>query len=524
MRYLFSICLLAASCATANAQDSLALKYSETITADDLRSHLMIIASDEFEGRDTGSEGQKKAAAYIADRFVEYGFPAVVEGTYFQKFPLKQESLLGSTMTLNGEQFSFIDDFFFFPGIDAGAYDISSCVFAGYGIETEHYNDYEGLDVKGKAVIVFSGEPVSKKGNFILTGDDKPSGWSENYSQKKEVAEKYGASSLIVIHENYKFYLSRIKYYLESPRLSLDREGTNDNKQLPMFFVSPKTADLMLEKLKLKSTSHAKSRISKKQKPFSAEISSTAAFNVGIDKNAIESENVLGYLEGTDKKDELVVITSHFDHVGMKGEDIYNGADDDGSGTVTVLELAQAFSQAAKDGHKPRRSILFMTVSGEEKGLLGSEWYGDHPVFPLENTVADLNIDMIGRVDEKHKDDPSYIYLIGSDRLSTELHAISESANKTYTKLELDYTYNDPQDPNRFYYRSDHYNFAKFGIPVIFYFSGVHEDYHQPTDTPDKIMYDKMVPIAQLIFHTAWELSNREERIIVDVEPELEIE
>jgi len=161
-------------------------------------------------------------------------------------------------------------------------------------------------------------------------------------------------------------------------------------------------------------------------------------------------------------------------------------------------------------------------VSGEEKGLLGSEYYSDNPIFPLENTVANLNIDMIGRVDEAHKDDPNYIYLIGSDKLSTELHTISEDANKMYTNVALDYTYNHPDDPNRFYYRSDHYNFAKNGIPVIFYFSGVHEDYHQPTDTPDKIMHEKMEPIVRLVFHTAWELSNREQRIVVDVENDFE--
>jgi len=502
------------------AQDSTAIQFAETITADELRNHLMIIASDDFEGRDTGSEGQKKAAAYIADRFVEYGFPPVVEGTYFQKFPLKQESLMGSSLKVNEKELSFITDFFFFPGMEAGNYNLENLIFAGYGIETDAYNDYEGIDVKGKAVVVFSGEPKTKKGDFLLTGSDKASGWAENYAQKRELAERLGATSLIVIHENYKFYLSRIKYYLESPRLSLDKESSSDSKALPMFFISAETAELMFLKSKLKSPAFAQKKIQKKKKPFSGELMSSATFSVGIKKEIVESENVLGYLEGTDKKDEVVVITAHFDHVGMKGEDIYNGADDDGSGTVTVLELAQAFSEAAKAGHRPRRSILFMTVSGEEKGLLGSEWYGDHPVYPLDKTVADLNIDMIGRVDEKHKEDPAYIYLIGSDRLSTELHEISENANSSYTDLELDYTYNDPQDPNRFYYRSDHYNFAKFGIPVIFYFSGVHEDYHQPTDTPDKIMYEKMVPIAQLIFYTTWELANRENKIIVDVEPE----
>ena len=158
-----------------------------------------------------------------------------------------------------------------------------------------------------------------------------------------------------------------------------------------------------------------------------------------------------------------------------------------------------------------------MTVVGEEKGLLGSEWYSDQPVFPLTRTVANLNIDMIGRVDEQHADDGRYVYLIGSDKLSTELHAISEAANEAFTQLALDYTYNDPADPNRFYYRSDHYNFAKHNIPVIFYFSGVHEDYHKPGDDVEKIMFDKTAEIGKLVFHTAWQLLNQTDRIRVDV-------
>ena len=188
----------------------------------------------------------------------------------------------------------------------------------------------------------------------------------------------------------------------------------------------------------------------------------------------------------------------------------------DRSGTVTVMELARIFMKAYKNGDGPRRSVLFMNVVGEEKGLLGSEWYSDHPVFPLENTVANLNIDMIGRVDEAHSDDENYIYLIGSDKLSSELHEISESANSSFTKINLDYTFNAPDDPNRFYYRSDHYNFAKHNIPVIFYFSGVHEDYHAPGDDVEKIMFTKMTNVGRLAFHTAWELLNRDEKIVVD--------
>lgn len=231
------------------------------------------------------------------------------------------------------------------------------------------------------------------------------------------------------------------------------------------------------------------------------------------------SENVLAYIKGTEKPEEIVVLSAHYDHVGVDAKgNVYNGADDDGSGTVSLLEIAEAFVKAKKDGVGPKRSILFLHVTGEEKGLYGSRFYTENPVYPLENTVTDLNIDMIGRIDEKHEGEEmnNYVYLIGSDRLSTELHIISEEVNAKYTKLDLDYTYNAKNDPNRFYYRSDHYNFAKHNIPIIFYFNGVHEDYHQITDTPDKIEYDLMARRAQLVFYTAWEVANKEDRLIVD--------
>ncbi|MFV0566702.1 MAG: M28 family metallopeptidase [Flavobacteriaceae bacterium] len=230
-----------------------------------------------------------------------------------------------------------------------------------------------------------------------------------------------------------------------------------------------------------------------------------------------DSENVLAYIKGSEKQDEVLVISAHLDHVGTKDGEVYNGADDDGSGTVAILAMAKAFKKAADEGQGPKRSILFLHVTGEEIGLFGSRYYTDaDPVFPLENTIANLNIDMIGRVDDKHEDDRNYVYLIGSDKLSTELHDISEKVNKTYYNINLDYTYNDDNDPNRFYYRSDHYNFAKNNIPVIFYFNGTHDDYHQPTDTPDKIEYDLLEIRTRLIFSTAWELANRDKRVVLD--------
>jgi hypothetical protein len=233
--------------------------------------------------------------------------------------------------------------------------------------------------------------------------------------------------------------------------------------------------------------------------------------------DTVATENVLGFIEGTDKKEEVIVISAHLDHIGISADgQINNGADDDGSGTVALIELAQAFGKAKENGKGPRRSILFLNVTGEEKGLLGSEYFVNNSIIPLANIVCNLNIDMIGRTDDQHIGKKDYIYLIGSDKLSSQLHAISEKANADNTKLDLDYTFNDPNDPNKFYYRSDHYNFAKNNIPVIFYFRGVHPDYHQPGDDVEKIQFDQLEKVARLVFYTAWEVANREDRIIVD--------
>lgn len=229
-----------------------------------------------------------------------------------------------------------------------------------------------------------------------------------------------------------------------------------------------------------------------------------------------DSENIWAFIEGTEKPEEIVVLSAHYDHVGMKNGEIYNGADDDGSGTVALLEMAQAFQLAKKDGHGPKRSILILHVTGEEHGLHGSRYYSENPLFPLKNTVANINIDMIGRHDEFHPNSSNYMYVIGSDRLSTDLHTIIESTNMKYAKLDLDYKYNDPADPNRFYFRSDHYNFAKNGVPSVFFFSGIHEDYHKPGDKADKIEYDALEKRTRLAFVAAWELANREDRPVVD--------
>lgn len=229
-----------------------------------------------------------------------------------------------------------------------------------------------------------------------------------------------------------------------------------------------------------------------------------------------DSENIWAYIEGSEKPDEVLVISAHYDHVGVKNGDVYNGADDDGSGTVALLEIAQAFENAKKEGHGPKRSILFLHVTGEEHGLHGSRYYSENPLFPIANTITDINIDMIGRRDDEHAATNNYVYLIGADRLSSDLNTICLEANEKYIQMDLDLKYNDPKDPNHFYERSDHYNFAKFGIPSVFLFNGVHADYHQKSDTPDKIEYDALAKRAKLAFTIAWELANRENRPVVD--------
>lgn len=238
---------------------------------------------------------------------------------------------------------------------------------------------------------------------------------------------------------------------------------------------------------------------------------------LNIKGKMVKTENVAAIIEGNEFPNEYIVISSHLDHVGIQNDMIHNGADDDGSGSVAMLEIAEAFQDATAAGQGPKRSIIFLHVTGEEKGLLGSSYYTKNPLYPLVDTMVNLNVDMIGRLDPKRTDkDPNYIYLIGADKISQELHDISEATNKKYTQIKLDYTYNDDKDPNRFYYRSDHYNFAKNNIPVIFYFNGTHEDYHAPSDTPDKINYDMLAKRSKLIFYTAWELANRKNKIKID--------
>lgn len=503
------------------AQDATQLKYAETITAKDLKKRLEIIASDDFEGRETGQPGQKKAAKYIQERFEEFGFAPIDKiGGYYQEFKLQLTYPDTVKLTIGKDTLEFLKDMYYFPGFGDMRIETDKLLFLGYGIESERYNDYERA-VNNRVLMIMAGEPTDKKGNSLITGTEEKSNWTTDWTKKIETAQEKGAKALLVIDDNFSTSVTQFGRYIKRPNLELG-DKPSDKTGIPLIYISSKMADKICAGAGMKNLRKKMIKgISKKEQPYAQDIFNLPlVIDVKKNREELTSENVLGFLPGTEKPEEILVVTSHYDHLGKKGDKIFNGADDDGSGTTTLLELAEAFSMAAKDGNGPKRSILFMTVSGEEKGLLGSEFYTDNPVYPLENTVANLNIDMVGRIDENHAPDSNYVYIIGSDKLSTKLHELSEVVNKTYTGIEFDYTYNDENDPNRFYYRSDHYNFAKNNIPVIFYFTGVHEDYHQPTDTVEKIMFGKTQSIARLVFHTAWEIANREKRLEVDVVPE----
>ncbi len=494
--------------------------WAATISADDLRGHLSTLASDEYEGRETGTPGNEMAAQYIAKHFQNLGLPPVVDGTYFQAVAFNWSRWDDISIRMAEKKYRHGRDFIAFPTRNANSpmIETEEVVFLGYGIEAENYNDYAGVDVKDKVLLIYKDEPYNKKGISQVSGTSEASEWSTNWEKKAEAAYRNGAKAILIIENQLQKFASENRSRWFGRQVTLGETKDPAQHYANSAYISSSIAKRILGE-KFKEVIKARKKMQKKGKSKAVSIPVNLKIKLGKSANTLKGHNVLGYIEGSDPvlKKELVVVTAHYDHLGRRGQDIYNGADDNGSGTSTVLEVAQALAEAKAKGEGPRRSVLCMLVTGEEKGLLGSQYYTERPIFPLENTVVDINVDMVGRVDEKYADNPNYIYVIGSNRLSTALHDINEQMNTVYTQLTLDYTYNAPDDPNRYYYRSDHYNFAEKGIPAIFYFNGTHPDYHRTSDTVEKINFEKMEKIAKLVFHTTWELANRDKRIEVDV-------
>ena len=486
-------------------------RYQATITPAELAGHLYVYADDYMAGRDTGEPGQRFAARYLAGQYQTMGIQpkgtGAAEGSYaidgyLQPFPLEREQLMRMTVTATRDGETVLESVATADNVEgfalAPAYgsveDASPArlVFVGDG------SDLSGVDVTDAFALMMPGE-----------------GGQAAVRQAAGALGAAGARGVILASApSVSALQAQAERAFAAGRLTLPTDGDPEAGGLPAILLTGMDIAEALMRAPSAPT----------LAPDTAPYDTGVMLAVGADYETEEvmTENVAAFVEGSDPllKDEVVVISAHLDHVGTReveeGEDgIFNGADDDGSGTVSVLEIAEAF-QAAKDaGEGPRRSILFLHVTGEEKGLFGSEYYADiEPLLPLENTVANLNIDMIGRYDpERGFDTTDYVYIIGGDLISQDLHDWNAAVNEaTGQGLLLSDRFNSPDDPNQFFRRSDHWNFGKHEVPFIFYFTGTHEDYHGAGDSPDKIDYDRMARIARLIFGTAWEVANRDER------------
>ena len=455
------------------------------ITQADLREHLRAFTSTEMAGRATGSPAQRVAAQYIASEFKAAGLTTIArkngEDSYFQPFTLSGMAYSQFFLKIGGKRYKEGEDLFITGGrpTDKDGY-IRLVLPAkeGDGRSKDYYAD--------KWLVYTSAGPGGNPMNRV------------------EEARALGAAGVVLFsnqaafsgtesHQHSQHTNTRHRVYL-----SEDYKCLQGNKRPPLITL-PATA--------------LSSRVRRRMDSESRGVLASFRYHHDYKETLIGSENVLGFLEGGAKKEEVIVITAHYDHLGVQGSSVFYGADDNGSGTAGLLEIAEAFGEAKKKGLTPVRSVLFFATGAEELGLLGSDYYTRHPLIPLANTVTNLNMDMIGRIDEIHDGTGDYVYLVGADRLSSELHVLSEAANKTYVRMTLDYRHNSPHDPLQLFYRSDQYSFAKHNIPVILYTSGLHADYHLPSDTDDKIVLNYYRRRIQLVFHTAFELAYRENRV-----------
>ncbi len=493
-------------------------RTTESITATELKMHLGFLASDELGGRYTFSPSLKLAARYLASRLESYGYRgAARDGSFFQVVPLGYRNVNRSLSEVvinaagTSKTFKYGEGFLSMSPADLNIE--GELVFAGHGVSSpgNNHDDYAGLDVKGKIVVLKEGLPPSLNAAALLENE-----------RGEEAALTRGAVGVIrVAPPHYLSSWEDVTGWIMREQLGLvPRPAVG--KSIPTIIAGPPLVEALAGLMKI-DRSHLTTESEQAPKP--ARIQGSARIKMaGSVKLAPPTQNVVAVLEGSDPvlKNEYLVISAHYDHLETRSNgEVYNGADDDGSGTSAVLEIAQAFSIEPRS----KRSILVVFHTAEELGLFGSEFNTDHePVVPLRQLVANLNIDMIGRSREPGNNDSrdralsdkDSVYIIGADKLSAELHRLSEQTNADLTRLKFDYTYNDESNPERFYYRSDHYNYAKHGIPVIFYFTGVHRDYHRVSDDIEKIDFQKMERISRLIFATGWRIANQGTRLVVD--------
>ena len=525
----------AAAVSTATSANTTARGNVDYITEARMKEYLSYIASDELEGRDTPSPGLDAAAKYIAAHLSRWGVkPAGDDGTYFQRIALRRTKLdaAATRAEVNGQSFSFGEDFLAQPIPGTAS---APLVFVGYGwtVKSKNLNPYQNLDVKDKIVVALGGFP---KG---LLPTDLAGKQGEDWANPIDSAQKHGAKGLIFIPSPQALtnWPQTRRVVTEFGALQVDK-FIKPNASLPIVSVSMKMAEALLQGEK-QASAILNLEMRHQVEPFELSRDKKVSLSIVVRAETLWTQNVIGVLEGSDAtlKNEYVAIGAHYDHVGkgLPSEDptkfppkdkntadvIYNGADDDGSGTVAVLMMAEAFARSAA---RPKRSLLFIWHCGEEKGLWGSQYFTEYPTVPLNQIITQLNIDMIGRSrpagDANPANDklakPNEVFLIGSKMMSTELGGLSEAVNKSYLDLSFNYRFDDPRDPEQYFYRSDHFNYARKGIPIIFYMDGDHEDYHRPSDSIEKIDFRQLERVTRTIHATAWELANLAQRPRVD--------
>ncbi|HKX31472.1 MAG TPA: M20/M25/M40 family metallo-hydrolase [Blastocatellia bacterium] len=504
---------------------------TEGVTAAQLKDYLDFIASDEMEGRDTPSRGLNLTAKFIALHLSRWGLkPLGTDGSFLQKFGLQQRQLFPdqTSVAFNGQALKMGDDFIAqsYPGGGSG-----QLVFVGHGfvVKAKNVDAYQGVDVKDKIMIVADAYPknvthLDLRGRKIGVDFDRP----EHY------ASTHGAKAVILIPNSSILNSWEARYQDSLSPTQLVPENPELSRRVPTILASAKLVAALFQGEQLDYETIKKQMNEGAFGPsFNLDPNKQLTVNIGAKVETIATQNVVGLLEGSDPvlKEEYVAIGAHYDHVGdspqsgcipsTADDTICNGADDDGSGTAAVLAIAEALAQGTA---RPKRSIIFIWHAGEEKGLWGSQYFTENPPVPINQIITQLNIDMIGRSKREGDTDqrnlnlsgPNEIYVIGSKIMSTDLGELSDAVNKSYLNLKFNYKYDDPNDSERLFYRSDHYNYAKKGIPIIFYFDGVHEDYHRPSDHADRIDYVKMEKVTRTIFATLWKLSNVPSRPRVD--------
>jgi hypothetical protein len=498
----------------------------DAVTARQMREHLTFIASDELEGRDTPSRGLDIAAMYIAKHLADWRIkPAGDEGTYFQKFPLRRSRIdpRNTRLELSGQPFVYAEDFF--SNLTQSNVPASSIVYVGHGwvIKSKNINPYQGLDIKDKIIVVANSFP---KG---ISANDLKGSPGDDWFSPPLYAQANGARAVIAFGTFNDLANWQATRWRQTERGSVTFGSAQNQITVPTITAAPRLLAAIFQGEKASAgTIFTRGVQQDFVEPFELTPAKKISLNVALRNETVYTQNVVGILEGSDPvlKNEYVAVGAHYDHVGMNpfaaGDDkIFNGADDDGSGTVAVMAIAEALSK----GPRPKRSFLFIWHAGEEKGLWGSEYFTDNPSVPIGSIIAQLNIDMIGRYqnpgDENHAQNKNLpkqneIFTIGASMMSTELGQLADAVNRSFLNVNFNTKYDGPDHPEQFFYRSDHFNYARKGIPIIFFMDGSHEDYHQVSDHIDKINFEQMEKVTRTIYATAWELANRATRPKVD--------